>query len=124
MKDLMGKLTAVKGSQWLLLLLALSLTLWAFMPDQKAQSAAMTTDEARIAQLLSRIERAGETQVVIFYEEESTTYGSSTQIPTGALVVSQGAHDLTVQLRLHLAVQTLLSLPADAVQVFPMEESP
>lgn len=121
MKNLWDRLTCVKGSQWLLLLLALSLVLWAFFPENPSDSSAMTAEENRLARILSSIENAGACQVAIFYQEKSGAYGSTSSSPCGVLIVSQGAHDLTVQLRLMQAAQTLLQLPLDAISVLPME---
>ena len=81
----------------------------------------MTEEEQRIARLLSAIENAGECRVVIFYAEEAMAYGTSAKTPCGAVIVAQGARDLTVQWRLMLSAQTLLNLPPESVQVFPME---
>ena len=41
---------------------------------------------------------------------------------TGAVVVAEGADDLSVRLSLIRAVRTLLGLPESAVDVFVMEE--
>ena len=110
----------IKGVQWFWLIPALLFLLWTLLPENASQTGGMTTQEQRITAALSRIQGAGETQIVI-YTPESGTFGEIAS-PSGAVIVSQGAHDLTVQLRLMLAAQTLLDLESDCIQIFPMEE--
>lgn len=63
--------------------------------------------------VLSSILGAGRTQVAIHYDADS--------LPCGAVVVSQGASDIAVRLRLTEAVSTLLGLDPSAVAVYPLE---
>ena len=79
--------------------------------------------EKRIAQVLSAIRGAGKVEVALFYAQETAAFSqSAVSVPTGAVVVAQGADDITVRLELIRAVRTLLSLPQNAVDVFVMEE--
>ena len=111
-----------KPVQWLLLLPALALLLCSFIPRGTETTSGMNAQEQRIASALSRIDGAGDTYVVI-YARNSSLY-SETGVPTGALILARGAADIAVQLRLSLAVQTLLNLPADSILIYPMEETP
>lgn len=80
-------------------------------------------EEARIAQVLSAIDGAGRVEVALFYAQEAGSgLSASVSVPTGAVVVAQGAGELSVRLQLIRAVRTLLSLPESAVDVFVMEE--
>jgi len=82
-------------------------------------STAESRDEKRIAEVLGSIAGAGRVEVALFYAGgDSKTVG----MPTGALVVAQGADDLAVRLELIRAVRTLLGLPEAAVDVFAMGE--
>ncbi len=85
-----------------------------------------SSQEKRIAEVLSAMAGAGRVEVALFYEtEEVAAFGSSGKSrPTGAVVVAQGAGDLRVRLELIRAVRTLLGLPEAAVDVFVMEERP
>ena len=65
-------------------------------------------EEQRIAEVLGALGGAGKVEVVLG--------------PTGAVVVAEGADDLSVRLSLIRAVRTLLGLPESAVDVFVMEE--
>lgn len=76
-------------------------------------------EEKRMAQVLSLIEGAGEVEVALFYAPDESGKAS---LPTGAVVVAQGADQLPVRLELIRAVRTLLNLPEAAVDVFAMNE--
>lgn len=75
-----------------------------------------TRQEKRMAQVLSLIEGAGRVEVALFYAAEEGG------VPTGAVVVAQGADALPVRLELIRAARTLLSLPEEAVDVFVMND--
>lgn len=76
-------------------------------------------EEKRMAQVLSLIDGAGHVEVALFYAPNEN---GKTALPTGAVVVAQGADHLSVRLELIRAVRTLLSLPEAAVDVFAMNE--
>ena len=113
----------VKSSMWLICaatLLALAL-LWT-----AGGNGAQSTEEERIAGVLSSIAGAGKVEVAVFYAAEKTDAFGNTlaaAVPTGAVVVAQGAHDMGVRLQLIRAVRTLLGLSENAVDVFVMEEN-
>ena len=82
-----------------------------------------TQQEKRIAEVLSTMAGAGRVEVALFYSQENTGFSSSeSSVPTGALVVAEGAGDVAVRLQLIRAVRTLLGLSENAVDVFVMEE--
>lgn len=117
-----------KALLWVALGLLALTGLWAAM--QPGQTDSMTGDEKRIAEVLSAIAGAGKVEVALFYAPAAETFsglgasqkGTAASIPTGAVVVAQGAGELSVRLNLIRAVRTLLSLPETAVDVFVMEE--
>ncbi|MDD3336500.1 MAG: hypothetical protein PHI98_13465 [Eubacteriales bacterium] len=86
--------------------------------SQSGGGETMSTEEKRIAEVLGAIYGAGKVDVALFYPKEK----ESGAMPTGAVVVAQGADDLAVRLTLIRAVRTLLSLPEAAVDVFVMED--
>ncbi|MBE5802341.1 MAG: hypothetical protein E7319_08650 [Clostridiales bacterium] len=77
-------------------------------------------EEKRIAEVLSCMAGAGKVEVALFYATSGD--GGNAALPTGAVVVAEGAEALDVRLSLIRAVRTLLSLPESAVDVFPMEK--
>ena len=98
---------------WLVAALAVALLLLLAGGGKDADLASQ--EEQRIAEVLSQMAGAGKVEVALFY-------GGETDGPTGAVVVAQGADDLTVRLSLARAARTLLGLPESAVDGFVMEE--
>jgi hypothetical protein len=95
------------------------------------RDAPATTEEERLASILSRIEGAGNVSVYIYesdvQEAVSVFKASSATAPQrvkSAIVVAQGAGNLTVKTSLMRATMTALKLPASAVEIFSMEEDP
>ena len=75
--------------------------------------------EKRMGEVLGSIAGAGRVEVALFYAGDDKQPAG---MPTGAVVVAQGADDLAVRLELIRAVRTLLGLPEAAVDVFAMRE--
>lgn len=103
----------IKKEGWLFLLLAVSVCwcLWGhgYSPPAALESA----DEQRLSSILSAMEGAGQVQTAVFYEDEQ---------PIGAVIVADGADDLSVQLHLTRAVMTLLRLDADQIVICKSKE--
>ena len=70
------------------------------------------TEESRISRVLSAIDGAGTVEVAIHYEESA---------PCSAVIVAQGADDITVRLRLVSAVTTLLGIEQNRVVIYERE---
>ena len=107
------RLTDTKALPWMAAALAALLAL--LLAGGGGEGTAGSQEERRIAEVLGAIAGAGKVEVALFY-------GGETDGPTGAVVVAQGADDLTVRLSLARAARTLLGLPESAVDVFVMEE--
>lgn len=86
----------------------------------ESASGDMTAEEKRLSRTLSSIAGAGECRVSVWYENESSFSGTAR--PTGALIVSAGAGDLSVRLQLMQAAGTLLGLEENQIAVYLMEE--
>lgn len=97
---------------WLLLALAAAIVLCLTLGTTETTAAA-TDEEARLSRVLSSMSGAGQVEVAVFYQEESS-------IPCGAVVVAQGADDVEVRLQLSRAVCTLLGLESAQVEVFKL----
>lgn len=97
---------------WLLLALAVSVLLCLVLGSGDGTSAC-TQEESRLSRVLSAMAGAGQVEVAVFYQEESS-------VPCGAVVVAQGADDVTVRLQLSRAVCTLLGLEPAQVEVFKL----
>lgn len=109
-----------KALPWLAAALAALLAL--AVAGGGSEGGTATSEERRIAEVLSAMEGAGKVEVALFYATAQDGLGARGGAPTGAVVVAQGAGDLSVRLRLTRAVRTLLGLPETAVDVFVMEE--
>ena len=102
---------------WLIgLLIAFSLLFF-------AEDSAMTQEEKRVAQILSRIEGAGRVQVSIYTNGTESAFSNHAKTLVGAVAVCEGAGDIAVRLRLTEALQTLLGLDGRQVLVLEMEEN-
>ena len=123
MKSWLDRLKTMKNWPWLLALLCCAAALLLFPPGG-AVKAGMTEEEQRVSATLSRIAGAGEVRVSIYYAQEASAFGGGNRSPVGAVIVAQGAGDIAVRLNLLRAAETLLGLPASAVEVFEMEEPP
>lgn len=131
------KMKKIKGVEWALLLVVLGLAgsllvapavdLLGAKPNAEEQVSLSDPLETRIAKILSNMEGAGKTEIVIYYAQtvqaqtnwlEPATRTDS--IPVGAVVIAEGADNIMVRLNLSRAVQTLLQLAPDAVEIFKM----
>ncbi len=74
----------------------------------------MSDTERRLAETLSCIDGAGDVEVMLILDEDST--------PRGVIVIAEGASDVTVRVLLKRAVQTVLDVDAESVEVFQMRE--
>lgn len=140
--EIQEKLKHVKVTEWAVLLIALGLAgalifssgTNLFSGGGESPVSEPTSDEleTRLASVLSCIEGAGKVEVVIYYAQavqaQSNGWLNTTQTqadtggePAGVVVVAEGAGDLQVRIELARAVQTLLRLDADAVEIFKME---
>lgn len=125
MKQLLEKLKTGKTLPFLLALTLLGAGIFLLLPPSSSPSASsMTEEESRISHSLSRIKGAGETRVILHYREESSSFGSSQKTPYGAVIISRGAGDIAVKIRLMEAAQALLGLDSQSIAIFPMEAEP
>lgn len=112
------------GKRLWLLGLAAALCIAVCLPAQQSrQSTGASSEERRIAEVLSAMEGAGKVEVALFYETEAASAfgGGEKKRPSGAVVVAEGAGDMQVRLSLIRAMRTLLGLSETAVDVFAME---
>lgn len=135
MQKMLERFKRVKTAQAAAFLLALgvlgSIVLTTdFLPGASRETVAVDDSlEARLTRALSAMEGAGAVEVVIFYQEALTetsewlqTSTRGERVPVSAIVVAEGAGDLSVRLEIAQAVRTLLRLDAESVEVFRMGE--
>ena len=129
LKKLMERLKRIQHVEWIILLIVLGamLTLGLGGLEGKSPSSASDT-EKRVAQVLSAIEGAGKVEVAIYYntqEEEQDAWGAKTvkAYPVGVVIVAEGAGSMYVRLELLRAVQVMLGLSPDSVEIFQMQQN-
>ena len=108
----------------LLLVIALATGACLLLPQGGTDTAGVvSTEEVRLAQVLSSMAGAGKVEIAVrWVEEAATAVQQGSKTPVGAIVVAQGAEDVGVRLKLIRAVTTLLQLEPGAVEVFAMEQ--
>lgn len=100
----------LKRDGWLLAALCLCVVL-CLLAGKDTPSA--PTEEDHISSVLSRVKGAGMVEVSVYYEDA---------IPTGALIVADGAGDIAVRLRLTNAMTSLLGLEEERIAVFERQK--
>ena len=109
MKKILEALRGARRIELLLALAAVSVLLLLQLPESGGVGfAGQTNQEARIAAILGRIEGVGRVEVMLSEQESG-----------GVLVVSDGAKDLAVCLRIQYAVQTLLGTDVSRIEIVP-----
>ena len=98
---------------WLYVALAAAAVLCLLLGLGGSAPAGQTSEEARLARVLSAMEGAGQVEVAVFY-------GAEDAVPCGAVVVAEGADSVAVRLQLTRAVCTLLGLESEQVDIFKL----
>ena len=80
------------------------------LSQENAPSSAAGSEEQRMERLLSRIEGAGQVDVMINSGEDGVR---------GCVVVADGAGDMRVLLKMRRAVQAALDIPAENIEIIP-----
>lgn len=113
-----AKLKKIKNIEFILCLFIIAIALLLYnglTKEDNADSIAVSTEtvvsseEARLAEILSDIEGAGEVSVMITHSGDEIN---------GVLVVASGAKDIAVRLRLLEATKVALNVEADIVSVY------
>lgn len=106
MKRFFEILHGARKLEWILLMLLLVL-LVAILLEAPLQSG--SDIERRLQDILGRIDGAGKVEVLIAENADGA--------PEGVLVVTDGAEDIAVNIRLQQAVHTLLGLDISRIEV-------
>ncbi len=103
----------------LVLLLGVAALLYLNANPTTAQPRGGTALEARMAQVLGKVEGAGKVHVLLRETvAASTTDGA--QLADGAVIVAEGAGEIKVQLALQRAAKALLGVPLERIEVLKM----
>lgn len=107
MKRVYEILRGARSIEWILLVLLMALLLIILLENTSVHDADPL--EKRLQEILGRIEGAGNVEILVAKDEEG--------LPEGVLVVSDGAEDIAVNIRLQHAVHTLLGLEISRIEV-------
>lgn len=92
---------------WLLAVMLLSAAVCIALGASGSDGA---SEEDRISRVLSAMAGAGSVEVAVHMDGDA---------PAGAVIIAEGANDVSVRLRLTSALATLLGLDAESIAVFP-----
>lgn len=138
LRKLFDKCKSVRHVEWIVLMILVgvagSLLLQGGNPIAQIDGG-QTDLEKRLSHVLSSVDGAGRVEVIIHTSQGEATqtagsFGTLSSLakveekPSGVIVVAEGASQLQVRLDLSRAVQTLLDLPASAVEVLPKQKEP
>lgn len=108
-----GSLKRVRARSWVMLALAGVAVLMLLAAGQRGADDGASELEARMERVLSSVEGAGRVKVMVL---------ESGGEATGVLVVSEGAREAAVRLRLQNAVCTVLNIDNASISVVPMDD--
>lgn len=112
MAKLRSVIQSVKKLEWLLLIAATA-ALILQLGGGIFRSAGQTTLEKRVQTALGQIGGVGNVYVMITEDARGT--------PEGALIVAEGAGEIGTRLRIQYAVETLLSLDAQKIEIMEFD---
>lgn len=76
--------------------------------------------ELRLERILTQIDGAGKTDVMITYQSSLVSAEQEAMLPLGAVIIAEGADNLEVRIKIQQAVQTALGIEARQVKIFKM----
>lgn len=108
-RALWERLRAAKGAEVLALLALAALLALLLLGNGPKRATEHTELETRLARILSRVDGAGEVEVMVNEDGEGSV--------TGAVIVAAGEENVMTYLSLQSAVTTLLKIDADRVEI-------
>ena len=111
MAKLRGLIQSVKKLEWLLLIAAVAALI--LQSGGLLKGAGQTALEKRVQAALKQISGVGNVYVMIKEDARGT--------PEGALIVAEGAEEIRTRLRIQYAVETLLSLDAQKIEIMEFD---
>ena len=112
MVKLRGLIQSVKKLEWLLLIAAVA-ALILQSGGGLLKSAGQTSLEKRVQAALKQISGVSNVYVMIKEDARGT--------PEGVLIVAEGAEEIRTRLRIQYAVETLLSLDAQKIEIMEFD---
>lgn len=109
MKQLKNALKTLRISQWLLLAAAICILAIIGMGNTENRASLSTEEEKRMERILSEIEGAGKTTVMISCGEGNEKHG--------VVVAASGIKNIQTMLEMQRAVQTLTGLDLNQIEI-------
>ena len=115
------KLRGARHIEWVLMAALLSAAI--LLTSGGARSRAESTYlERRMETVLSCIEGAGKVRVLVNSSGSAAAFSDYAEHPAGILVVAEGAGDMRVKMELQRAVQALMDVEAEQIEILTMKE--
>lgn len=125
LREAFGRLRGVRYIEWILLALAAAAAAIMLTGRSSSPEAERTELEIRMESVLSCVEGAGKVRVLVSSGDTAAVFSQAEERRTGVVVVAEGAENIRVALELERAVQALLGVNADQIEILDMkEESP
>ena len=117
-----ARLRGARYIEWALLAIGLAAFLLLTADAQGGEAYESTSLERRMENVLSCIDGAGKVRVLVHSAEATAAFSSQDGRAAGVLVVAEGAGNLKVNMELQRAVQALLGIEAEQIEILTMEE--
>ncbi len=124
MRRALDRLRALRHIEWALLALLAAAALMLMSGSSSDGIGQGGELERRMEAVLECVQGAGRVRVLVNGSENTDMFsGQTDRSVVGVLVVAEGADDLNVALALGRAVQTLLGIEADRIEILDMKEN-
>ena len=120
-RQAMDRLRGARHIEWVLLAAVLAALLLVTADAPGADVYESTSLERRMENVLSCIEGAGRVRVLV-HSADAAAFASQDGQAAGVLVVAEGAGNLKVNMELQRAVQALLGVEAEQIEILTMKE--
>ena len=117
-----ARLRGARHIEWVLLAAVLAALLLVTADAPGADLYESTSLERRMENVLSCIEGAGKVRVRVHSEDAAAAFAPQDGQAAGVLVVAEGAGNLRVNMELQRAVQALLGVEAEQIEILTMKE--
>lgn len=121
-RQAMDRLRGARHIEWVLLAIALAVVFLMTADGPAADLYESTSLERRMENVLSCIEGAGKVRVLVNPGTAAAAFSTQDGQAAGVLVVAEGAGNLKVNMALQRAVQALLDVDAEQIEILTMKE--
>lgn len=120
-RDFLSRLRGVRHIEWIVLLALCAAAVLLMTDGDDGTQSERTALEMRMESVLSCMSGAGRVRVLV-NQGAGNAFSAADQPVQGVVVIAEGAADLRVALELQQAVQALLGVDVDRIEILTMEE--